>query len=170
MFMMGSLPKIFFIVLFTIAISAARSQEVAEWKLADLEKAVDSASQPTVINFWATFCKPCIAEMPHFQKLADKYKEKGLSLVFVSLDLPEAYPERIRSFIKRLKVSSPVAFLNETNADEFCPIVDPSWSGAIPATLLVNNKIGYRRFFEAQISEDQLEKLINGLIGEKSGN
>ena len=162
--MTGSLPKIFFIVVFTMAVTTARTQEVAEWKLADLEKAVDSASQPTVINFWATFCKPCIAEMPHFQKLAGKYKEKGLSLIFVSLDLPEAFPDRIRSFMKRLQVSSPVAFLNETNADKFCPAVDLSWSGAIPATLFINPKTGYRKFLEQGLDEASLEKELQLLL------
>ncbi|MGV3527363.1 MAG: TlpA disulfide reductase family protein [Flavisolibacter sp.] len=162
--MTGSLPKIFFIVVFTMAVTTARTQGVAEWKLADLEKAVDSASQPTVINFWATFCKPCIAEMPHFQKLAGKYKEKGLSLIFVSLDLPEAFPDRIRSFMKRLQVSSPVAFLNETNADEFCPVVDLSWSGAIPATLFIYPKTGYSKFLEQGLDEASLEKELQLLL------
>lgn len=162
--MTGSLLKIFFVLVFITAATTANSQEVAEWKLADLEKAVDSASQPTVINFWATFCKPCIAEMPHFQKLAGKYKEKGLSLIFVSLDLPEAYPEKIRSFMKRLQVSSPVAFLNETNADEFCPAVDLSWSGAIPATLFINPKTGYRKFLEQGLDEASLEKELQLLL------
>jgi len=57
-----------------------------------------------------------------------------------------------------------VAWLDETNADYFCPKIDAKWSGAIPATLFINNKSGYRKFMESQISHDDLKKEIRKLI------
>lgn len=122
------------------------AQEIPKWKLADLEKAIANAEKPTIFNFWATFCKPCIEEIPYFQQIVKKYKSAGVQLILVSLDVPEAYPTKIKSFAKKLKFTAPVKFLDETNADLFCPVVDSAWSGAIPASLFINNKSGYRSF------------------------
>lgn len=142
----------------------AFGQTVPSWKLADLKAAIRNAKEPTIINFWATFCKPCIAELPHFQALASTYKTKGLKLFLVSLDVKEAYPAKIVSMAKGLKLTSPVLFLNETDADVFCPAVDSSWSGAIPATLFINNAKGYRRFFEEELSKEKLEAEIKKML------
>jgi hypothetical protein len=96
--------------------------------------------------------------------LAKKYEKEGVQLVLISLDLSEAFPKQISSFASRYKFTSPIKFLDETNADLFCPVVDESWSGAIPASLFVNNKTGYRKFFEEQISKEKLEKEIQAMI------
>jgi hypothetical protein len=56
-------------------------------------------------------------------------------------------------------------FLDETNADYFCPKVDEKWSGAIPATLFINNSKNHRKFVEEQVSEEVLEKEIQHLLG-----
>ena len=61
-------------------------------------------------------------------------------------------------------ISYNIVYLNETNADLFCPKVDEKWSGAIPASLLINNKTGYKKFFEEQIAENKLEEEIKALI------
>ena len=83
----------------------------------------------------------------------------------VSLDLSEAYPKKIKSFAAKYKLIAPIKYLDETDADLFCPVVDESWSGAIPATLFINNKTGYRKFFEEQLSKEKLEKEIRAMIG-----
>lgn len=139
-------------------------QTVSAWKLPDLKAAMQNAKEPTIINFWATFCKPCLAELPHFQVLANKYKAKGLKLVMVSLDLKETYPAKIAAAAKKLKLTSPVVFLNETNADVFCPAVDSSWSGVIPATLFINKAKGYRRFVEEELSKEGFEAEIKKML------
>ncbi|RYZ45364.1 MAG: TlpA family protein disulfide reductase, partial [Chitinophagaceae bacterium] len=137
--------KLFFILVVLFATTVCRGQAIPVWKLADLKAVIENSEQPTVINFWATFCKPCLAELPHFQALANEYKRQGLRLVMVSLDLKEAYPTRVAQAAKRLKLSSEVVYLDESNADLFCPAVDSSWSGAIPASLFINNKTGYKK-------------------------
>ena len=70
--------------------SISQAQTIPVWKLADLKKAIHESKEPTILNFWATFCKPCVAELPHFQALANQYKAKGVKLIMVSLDLKEA--------------------------------------------------------------------------------
>lgn len=133
-------------------------------RITDLEKMIAESKTPMIINFWATYCGPCIAEMPAFQQLADKYSNKGLKLVFVSLDMRDDYPAKVDSFIAKRKVRHQVLWLNETNADYFCPKVDEKWSGAIPATLLINKAKGVRRFFEEEMTEEELEKEIMAIL------
>ena len=159
---MSKLYKYFLVVYMILGVNS-KAQEIPKWKLTDLTSAIKNAEAPTIFNFWATFCKPCIEEIPYFQELAKKYEKEGVKLVLVSLDLPEAFP-KIKSLAAKRKFTAPVVYLDETNADVFCPAVDEKWSGVIPASLLVNNKTGYRKFFEDQLSKDQLEQQIQELV------
>ena len=118
-----------------------------------------------VINFWATFCKPCIAEIPSFIKTTEKYKADKVKLMLVSLDLKSEYPAKIAAFVKKKKFNTGIAWLNETNADYFCPKADPKWSGSIPSTLFINTKTGYRKFFEEEMTSEDFEKALKAAIG-----
>ena len=157
---MKQINKIILLFVFAFSLTSANAQEIKKWKLQDLEAAIKNSDTPTIINFWATFCKPCIEELPYFQETAKRYNSAGVQLILVSLDLPQAYPKKISAFAIKNKIKAPIAFLDETNADLFCPKVDQNWSGAIPASLFVNNKTGYRKFFEDQLSKEQVEKEI----------
>ena len=75
--------SIVLIFLFSQVLSA---QEIVKWKLTDLQAAIKDADKPTVFNFWATFCKPCIEEIPYFQQIIKKYDSAGVKLILVSLD------------------------------------------------------------------------------------
>lgn len=149
-------------VLFSVILFA---QELKKIKITELETMIVESEGPVIINFWATFCKPCMEEIPHFQEMAKKYEKQGLKLLFVSLDMKDAYPARVNTFIKKLKMKYPSAWLDESNADYFCPKIDESWSGAIPATLFVNNSKGYRKFIEQPLTRERLESEIYAMIG-----
>ncbi len=164
---MKQINKIILLFVFAFSLTSANAQEIKKWKVQDLEAAIKNADKPTIINFWATFCKPCMEELPYFQETAKKYDSAGVQLILVSLDLPQAYPKKISAFAAKNKIKAPIAFLDETNADLFCPRVDPNWSGAIPASLFINNKTGYKKFFEDQLSKEQVEKEIISMINSK---
>jgi len=151
------------ILLLVFSSLAGLCQEAQKIKITDLEKIVSESRGPLIVNFWATFCKPCMEEIPHFQKMQAKYEKDGLQILFVSLDLQDDYPKKVNAFIKKRKMST--YFLDETNADYFCPRVDEKWSGVIPATLFINNNKNYRKFVEEQISEDVFENEILNLLG-----
>lgn len=153
------------LVIAIVTAGSAHAQAIPKWKLNDLKTAISKAEKPTIFNFWATFCKPCIAEIPYFQQLVKKYDSAGVRLVLISLDSKDAYPKAIATMAVKRKFTAPIAFLDETNADLFCPVVDPSWSGVIPATLLVNNQTGYRKFFEESLKKDQLDREIKAMLG-----
>jgi len=164
---MKRINKLIFLLLFSCTLTTVSAQEIKKWKLQDLEAAIKNTDKPTIINFWATFCKPCIEELPYFQKAVKKYESEGVQMLLVSLDMRQAYPKKITAFAAKNKISAPIFFLDETDADLFCPRVDETWSGAIPASLFINNKTGYRKFFENQLSKEQVEKEIISMINSK---
>lgn len=161
--MMRKILSLLFIL--CIGFTNVKGQDIPKWKISDLEAYIKKSDKPTVVNFWATFCKPCIAEIPHFQKLVEKYGTDNVQLLLVSLDMNEMYPEKITTFAHQFKFTAPIVFLDETNADIFCPKVDEKWSGAIPASLFINNKTGYRKFFEEEMPEEKFETELKALIG-----
>ncbi len=140
------------------------SQEIKRIKVTELEKTIRESKTPMVISFWATYCVPCVQEIPYFQKLVKKHEKDSVKLLLVSLDLQEDYA-KIKPFAAKRKFTAPISWLNETNADYFCPRIDSSWSGAIPATLFLNNKRGYRKFYEEQVPEEKFEKEIMAILG-----
>jgi thiol-disulfide isomerase/thioredoxin len=141
-------------------VNAQTQPAIEKWKVDDLRTAIEKAEGPVIFNFWATFCKPCIEEIPYFQQLVKKYENKGVKLILVSLDFEENYPKKISEFAAKRKFTAPIKFLDETNADLFCPVVDESWSGVLPATLFINNQTGYRKFYEEKISKEKVEEEI----------
>jgi len=157
------LINLFFISLLIIVSVNVTAQEIPKWKIKELENYIKEADKPLIINFWASFCKPCIEEIPYFQRMVKKFEKEGVELLLVSLDLKEDYP-KIKTFATKYKFTSSIVYLNETNADLFCPKIDEKWSGAIPASLFVNNKTGYRKFFEEQVSEKKLEQEVKALV------
>ena len=159
----GKMKGTIFVILIVFLSLSGLGQEAKKIKITELEKIISENKGPLIVNFWATFCKPCMEEIPHFQKMLSKYEKDGLQLLFVSLDLQDDYPAKVNAFIKKKKMST--LWLDETNADYFCPKVDEKWSGAIPATLFLNNNKSYRKFVEEQISEEALEKDIRLLLG-----
>lgn len=159
--------KTFFLIsllLFSVVIDA---QDVKAVKVTELSKTIKESKTPLIVNFWATFCVPCIQEMPYFQEMARQYKSQNVSLLFVSLDLNEAYPTKVNAMAKKLQLTFPVVWLNETNADYFCPKIDTTWSGGMPSSLFVNNATGYHKFFEDQLSKEKLEGVIKEMIKPK---
>jgi thiol-disulfide isomerase/thioredoxin len=145
----------------SVAVSA---QTVKKVKIEELAEYIRQSDRPLVVNFWATWCAPCLKEIPYFQEEVKKYAGQKAELVLVSLDFPEAYPSRLTTFIKKQKYEASFYWLDETNADHFCPQIDPKWSGSIPSTLFVNNKTGYRRFVERQLTHPQFILAMQDLM------
>ena len=139
-------------------------QEIKSVKATDLEKIIAESKTPLIINMWATWCKPCIEEIPYFLEEIKDHRKDSLKILLVSLDFKEAFPDAILSFAKKREINAPIVWLDETNADYFCPKIDAKWSGGIPATLFINNKTGYRKFVEEQISHKQLKKEIMAIL------
>jgi thiol-disulfide isomerase/thioredoxin len=133
-------------------------------KITDLESYIAHSDHPLIINFWATFCVPCVKEIPYFESAVRQFKDQKVELLLVSLDLPVYYPARIAGFVQKSGFGSRILWLNETDADYFCPKVDARWTGGIPSSLFINNATHYRRFFDRQLTELQVGPEIKKMI------
>ncbi|MBL0056318.1 MAG: TlpA family protein disulfide reductase [Chitinophagaceae bacterium] len=152
------------ILLLAGSFSLSYGQKIAKWKITDVEKLMSAGDSLLVINFWATFCKPCIHEIPDFIRISKQYAARKVKLILVSLDLPDYYPGKIAAFVKKNGYDTQLAWLNETNADYFCPKISEKWSGAIPATILVNPRTGFRLFYEDELTAEQFEDAVKKLV------
>ncbi|HVS95086.1 MAG TPA: TlpA disulfide reductase family protein [Puia sp.] len=153
-------------LLFLLLLTAltAQGQTVRKVKVTDLQDLVAHADHPLIVNFWATFCAPCNKEIPYFENTVARYRADSVELILVSLDLPDYFPARIAGFARGRGYTSRLLWLDETNADYFCPKVDPHWTGGIPCSLFINNRTHYRRFFDRQLTEPQVDLEVRKLV------
>ena len=154
----------FLVFMLVILFNKTDAQQIQKIKIKVLTDLTATSDSVLIINFWATFCKPCVEEIPDLIKLAKKYKKEKASLYLVSLDLEDYYPEKIKKFVAKKKYAAKIAWLDESNADYFCPLIDSSWSGGIPATLFINNKTGYKKFYEKQLSATEIEVALKAAL------
>ena len=108
-----------------------------------------SSQQIEVINFWATWCKPCIKELPYFQTL---HQQKGdqLNVTLISLDFAEHLDSKVLPFVKKKGLTTRILLLDEIDYNSWIDKVDPQWTGSIPATLVINSGTGQRKFVEGE--------------------
>lgn len=146
-------------ILSIVLISAASltfAQQVEVIKFPELQKKILNADAPlTVINFWATWCGPCIKELPHFDELS---KSDNVKVYLVSIDFQNEL-ERVKKFVAKRSFDSDVLFLDEKDPDTYMSKVSNEWSGAIPATLFVT-ELGKTFFHEKAFTKEELEKTV----------
>lgn len=115
-----------------------------------------------VVNFWATWCAPCVKELPYFEELEENYKNQNVEVLLVSLDFPNKKESKLLPFLTEKKIKSKVVLLDDPNEDVWIQAIDSSWSGALPATLIYSkNK---RKFFEQSFTRESLNKEIKTFL------
>lgn len=112
-----------------------------------------------VINFWATWCVPCVKELPYFEELNAKYNKNKVKVLLVSLDMHKTIEEKLLPFIQSHQLKSHVVVLRDPDADSWIRKIDTSWSGALPATLIYNSEM--RKFYEQSFTYNELEKEVS---------
>lgn len=112
-----------------------------------------------IINFWATWCRPCVKELPYFEQIGKEYKDKNVEVILVSLDFPNNLESRVIPFIERHNLKSQVVLLDDPNQNRWIPLVAEEWSGAIPATMIYNKD--KRKFYEQAFTYEQLLTELN---------
>jgi len=124
-----------------------------------LEKILTSPSDKIqIVNFWATWCAPCVKELPIFEKIQTDHPDK-IKVTLINLDYADRQG-KVDAFIKRKNIKSEVLLLDEIDGNSWIDRVEKSWGGAIPATLVINVETGRRKFIEKELSEIELERMI----------
>ena len=154
---------LFTIVLYSLA-GISYSQTIPRIKMDDVLKMIDTSHTPLIINFWATWCHPCVEEIPRLEKNVDSFKNYGAKLILVSLDFADDYTSRLIPFLQLHKYTADVYWLNENNPAQFCPRIDSHWAGKIPAILMINNARHYREFYNYGLADYQMEAYLKDLI------
>ena len=145
--------------------SKSYGQQVEVIKFSSLDSIISTPTSKTrVINFWATWCRPCVAELPQFLALAEKYESQNTEVILVSFDFVEDLEKKLIPFVSKKKIETPVYLLDETDYNSFIDKVDPSWSGAIPATIMIAPNRSKRIFLEKEFKEGELEKVFLSFI------
>ena len=148
------IPGVIILILFLAAgevVSQAFSEIDKEELLAMTRKKNDTTY---VVNFWATWCSPCVKEIGYFEEVHRLNRESKLKVILVSLDFPDRADKRVIPFLKQKDITASVYLMTDLNYNDWIDQVDPSWSGAIPATLIFNSD--QRIFLEQELSRNEL--------------
>lgn len=112
-----------------------------------------------VINFWATWCVPCIKELPFFEKINEEEKKNNVEVVLISMDMPSIWESRLIPYVEKNNIKSKVVVLDDPKQNKWIPLVSENWSGAIPATVIYNKD--KRTFYEQSFTYDELKAEVD---------
>lgn len=146
-------------------IQQPQQPDVPRIKIRDILNWKDAYSDTIyVINFWATWCKPCIEELPDLEKINAEFAAKKVKVILVSNDFKKDLNTKLLPFVKQKQLKSTVVFMDEPTPNDWINLVNESWSGSIPATLIVSKKKGYEEFYERSLSYEELKEMLGALL------
>lgn len=150
-------------IFFLLLMSFLTVKPVPKVKIDSLIQRVTASNDTTyVVNFWATWCAPCVKELPVFDTIDRKFAGKPMKVILVSLDFPKDLNTKLPDFIVKKSIRQEVLFLDELHENEWIPKVDSTWQGNIPATWVINSKRRYRKFMAREVSPAELDSLVAG--------
>ena len=153
--------KIFKLYLFLVCLSINHTifaqKPIEIIKFQDLENLIQKDDRIYVFNFWASWCKPCVTEMPAFETLANNFHLKKVSVIFISLDFKRDL-KIVEKFVTDNQIKSKVYFIDEPDYNSWINKISPHWSGAIPATLISNGT--RKEFYEQSFDYQSLSNII----------
>ncbi len=133
--------------------------------LDDLESRLEGGRDTVyIVNFWATWCKPCVKELGNFDSIARENQGNAVKVLLVSIDDKSTLYTKVSPFVHSLRLRSEVLMLDELKPHLWIDRVDSSWSGAIPATMFVQSSTRRREFFEQEFSYVELNNKISDFL------
>jgi cytochrome c biogenesis protein CcmG/thiol:disulfide interchange protein DsbE len=139
---------------------AAPSKAAPDWSLPDLAgktvKLSDFKGKVVILNFWATWCPPCLAELPDFIAIQKEYQDKGVVVIGLSVD--SIQPSQVAAFVKQKGINYPVVMCTEEVAEAYAP------DGIIPATFIVDQGGKVVASHSGMVTNDYLEGYLKQLV------
>lgn len=153
---------LFLALSYSIFTHNAYSQELKAVNNTDDIKQIFESSKGKVVllNFWATWCKPCVKEFPELMKLYSNYKDKGFELVFISLDDISEVETKLKPFLTKSGVDFTTYYNTFAKPEELIDYVDKNWSGAIPQTYIYDKEGTMQVSILGNKTYEQFEKEI----------
>jgi thiol-disulfide isomerase/thioredoxin len=156
------------IFLICLAATASKGQNIP-YKVFDtygeLNSFVNKYSESTVVvNFWATYCAPCVQEIPYLDSLQKKYADRRLQVILVNLDFRHQLKQRLEPFLEKHHLSAKVVVLADQDADVWIPKVSQDWDGGLPFTMVI--KDGKKFIHRQEFSDfEALERFVLPHLG-----
>jgi thiol-disulfide isomerase/thioredoxin len=144
---------------------SSSAQTIQSGSFSDLKAKLDSLKGNVVVmNFWSTWCVPCVQELPEFEKLNADYNGKNVKVLLVNLDFNSKLTSSVEPFVQKKGLKSILFHITDSDANQWIDKVDDSWSGTIPATVIYEQE-GKKVFFtEGQMTYDQLSDKIKPFL------
>ena len=144
-----------FLLCCILSFGQSKGQSIKEIGSDGLEALSSNINDTTyVVNFWATWCSPCVKEIGYFEELHREYASTNVKVFLVSLDFPNQIEKRVIPFLKEKDITAEVLLVTDLDYNSWIDRVDPTWSGSLPATLIYNRE--QRMFLEKEVSRDEL--------------
>ena len=160
---MNLTKNIFLIILFFFSCVDNSSDSIEIVDFEGFYSKIDLTNDKTyVINFWATWCAPCVKELPYFEKVNKDFKDKNVEVILLSLDFPSQIETKLIPYLKRNKIKSKVILLDDSKMNTWVPRVSKQWDGGIPATLIVN--ASNYNFYPKPFKKEDLFTEINKVL------
>jgi thiol-disulfide isomerase/thioredoxin len=125
-----------------------------------------SRSRVVLVNVWATWCAPCIKEMPGLVKLRTDYPDSDLEIIMVSTDDAEDLDSLVAPALSEAGVKFRTYILAGGNEDAFIRSMNPEWTGALPATFVYARGSSSVNWFVGGRTLEQLKNAVSGLLGD----
>ena len=107
-----------------------------------------------------------MAELPEFNKLAERYAGAPVKVLLVSLDFKGDNTFKLEGFIKKKNITPEVVWLSDTDPNVFLPKIDKAWEGSIPATVIVHPGKQFKKFIEGSVTEREVSKIVDKALAE----
>lgn len=126
------------------------------YKINDLLTRIKNNDTTYIVNFWATWCKPCVQELPAFDSLLNVTKNSSTQIILVSLDFKEDIESKVNPFILKKNINCQIVVLDEVNGNDYINKISSNWSGSIPATLIKKGNV--KNLIQNKVQLNELQK------------